>query len=600
MPPLQQTEAQRQATFQAAGMQPAAQAPVTPAPTIQTPATPGATPQISQQPSPPPVQVNVNNGQPQANQPAQAGPSAGPLAMPGNGSVVDLLNAAGTDSSFANRSTLAQQYGIQGYTGTADQNKLLSKKYLDAFNANKDTKVPDTGAQAASALDTFFQDQEPEKKNPEAAFFDAYSGMNPVVKTLYDTINKELSSVGRQVSFTEQYQNLVKAQGIEGLQTDLLNIERIMDGTDDDIRDEITKVGGFATESQVQALTGARNKTLLKQANFLQKQLTLRNDYVKQVMELTQADRKQVEADVDRKLGLTGKLFELSEKMTEGAKNNYQKIVDKVGYQGLADAFKDDPQGMKLAEKSLGLPIGALSTPAFLAASKPATSSATSIQEYEYAKKEGYKGTYAQYQNEDANRKAKAAGSTNASGLTNYQTVNTFNRIVDKFNASPLIQASDRTPVLDQAIKSARTTPSNGSVQLNLVYSYIQALDTYQSAVREGELGLVSSIDSSVGKFNNIIQQVQNGQIVRPEVIKQIADASEQIVNTIKTAATAKAKGFQAQADVSGVGPEFKQFSGAYTPSYAKTTTMEGPNGKRYEVPNDKVEAFLKAGGKKI
>lgn len=38
-----------------------------------------------------------------------------------------------------------------------------------------------------------------------------------------------------------------------------------------------------------------------------------------------------------------------------------------------------------------------------------------SAQEYEYAKKQGYKGTYEQYQNEDANRKAKAAGSSNAS-----------------------------------------------------------------------------------------------------------------------------------------------------------------------------------------
>lgn len=35
-----------------------------------------------------------------------------------------------------------------------------------------------------------------------------------------------------------------------------------------------------------------------------------------------------------------------------------------------------------------------------------------SAQEYEYAKTQGYTGTYEQYQNEDANRKAKAAGTT--------------------------------------------------------------------------------------------------------------------------------------------------------------------------------------------
>lgn len=43
-----------------------------------------------------------------------------------------------------------------------------------------------------------------------------------------------------------------------------------------------------------------------------------------------------------------------------------------------------------------------------------------SAEEYEYAKKNGYTGTYAQYQNEDANRKAKAAGSGSGSEYTNY------------------------------------------------------------------------------------------------------------------------------------------------------------------------------------
>ncbi len=44
-------------------------------------------------------------------------------------------------------------------------------------------------------------------------------------------------------------------------------------------------------------------------------------------------------------------------------------------------------------------------------ASVPANEPAgpTSVQEYEYAKKQGYTGTYEQYQNEDANRKARAA-----------------------------------------------------------------------------------------------------------------------------------------------------------------------------------------------
>ncbi len=45
-----------------------------------------------------------------------------------------------------------------------------------------------------------------------------------------------------------------------------------------------------------------------------------------------------------------------------------------------------------------------------------AVSKTASIQEYEYAKANGYTGTYTQYQNEDANRKAVASGTTPSGG----------------------------------------------------------------------------------------------------------------------------------------------------------------------------------------
>lgn len=41
---------------------------------------------------------------------------------------VDWLKKTGTDSSFANRKTLAQKYGINNYTGTYDQNIQLWKR----------------------------------------------------------------------------------------------------------------------------------------------------------------------------------------------------------------------------------------------------------------------------------------------------------------------------------------------------------------------------------------------------------------------------------------------------------------------------------------
>lgn len=152
--------------------------------------------------------------------------------------------------------------------------------------------------------------------------------------------------------------------------------------------------------------------------------------------------------------------------------------------------------------------------------------------------------------------------------LSRAQKTNTFNRIVDSLNRSPLIQASERTPVLKNSIASVRKNPSNAALQLNLSYSYIQALDTYQSAVREGELANLNSIDSKIGNIQGWVQTIQRGQVVRPEVAKQIASAAEEVLNAINSAAGQKAKSFKSQADVAGVGTEFDQYMRGFNPTY--------------------------------
>lgn len=148
-----------------------------------------------------------------------------------------------------------------------------------------------------------------------------------------------------------------------------------------------------------------------------------------------------------------------------------------------------------------------------------------------------------------------------------------FNSIVAQKNKSPLIAAADRVPVLKNAIKAARANPDDAALQLNLAYSYIQALDTYQSAVREGELSLVNSIDSKVGQLQNFATQMTNGQIVRPEVIKQMADAADNIVNTINDSAKEKNKSFKAQADAQGLGDIWSRYESGFTNSFDQGNT---------------------------
>jgi hypothetical protein len=155
-------------------------------------------------------------------------------------------------------------------------------------------------------------------------------------------------------------------------------------------------------------------------------------------------------------------------------------------------------------------------------------------------------------------------------GLSDPQKASIFNSIVSKYNSSPLILASDRLPVLQAAIDAIQENPEDAALQLNLSYAYIQALDTYQSSVREGELQNLNSIDSKIGNIENYIGQIQNGQIVRPEVAQQIAEAAKNIVDTIHGAASQKAQSFASQANVAGVGEEWQQYLGGFTQNYAQ------------------------------
>lgn len=490
------------------------------------------------------------------------------LTMPANGSVVDLLKMAGQDSSFAARQQLASQFGIQNYTGTAAQNTQLAQKYIDSHNKLKGSPVPQNAAEARGALQNYQQqNQQGVNEDPTRQFMDIFGSMSPIESNLFEQISSLLDTQKEKQSLTEFYTQEIAKQGIPGLNMELADIKRIMDGTEDDIRAEIASAGGFATESQVQALSGARNKVLLRKANYLTDVINAKNDYVNNIVSLTKADREQISKDLDQKLGITKMVFDMTTQLQDRERENYQNLVSAVGYDGLAEMLQNSPSQRSQVEKSLGLPNGALSNPAFLQAAAPDPKLTTQVIEVE-----GRKAlvTFDQLGNPvnvvDLGA-ADVPGGSGSGGLTPGQ-INAFNSIVSKYNSSPLIAAADRTAVLSQTIQNVKKDPKNAAQQLNLVYSYVQALDTYQSAVREGELALVNSIDSRIGQLSSEVQKIQNGQVVRPEVALQIANAAQDLVTTINSAAKQKAQSYASQANVVGLGPYWNQYVSGFSQGY--------------------------------
>lgn len=189
---------------------------------------------------------------------------------------------------------------------------------------------------------------------------------NPVLDSLFQTdqnianfskeIQEFLSPTTQQQTFKQQYEDLVKQKGLEQLDTDLINLEAVMDATEDDLRTEITKAGGFATESQILALTNARNKTNLLKYNTLLKKKQAADSYIKNMLDLGEKDQN---AAIQR-MNMGINIANLQITMQKNAQDSLQKIADTVGYDGLASMAKGDPYYTSLIEKTLGLGVGGL------------------------------------------------------------------------------------------------------------------------------------------------------------------------------------------------------------------------------------------------
>lgn len=278
-------------------------------------------------------------------------PQAATTLAPGT-SITDLLNSLGSGQDI-------QKFGTAGDTGTAAQNQALSQKYTALFDAKKSTAAPNTNPREDIQNGT----QAAQQADPQQNFFDQYGSMNPVVKQLYDMTQSIMSPQNTQQTFTQEYQTLTQGLGIPGLQTQLLNIQNVMSGTVDDIRTEVTKAGGTATESQVQALAATRNNVLMKQASALSNTLSMQEDYVGQIMQFSQADQSQVNTQVNEKTGLLETMASLQQTMNQNSLSNYQKTLTTVG--GDYGAFASTiPDNMKpTVENLMGLAPGTLSDP---------------------------------------------------------------------------------------------------------------------------------------------------------------------------------------------------------------------------------------------
>lgn len=187
---------------------------------------------------------------------------------------------------------------------------------------------------------------------------------DPYLDTLAKMAQDYLSPQNQRVSLTDTYNQMLKDSGIQAIDMQLINTKNVIDGTEDDIRNEITKAGGFASESQVLALTNSRNKQLIKNYNTLLDTRDAKEKYLQTAIQLEQQDRQAADQKFNQAFNMATQLSTLHMQMQQNARQQMQWVAGQIGMDGLLKSTGGDPYYQSMVEQTLGLPKGGLTSAA--------------------------------------------------------------------------------------------------------------------------------------------------------------------------------------------------------------------------------------------
>lgn len=193
---------------------------------------------------------------------------------------------------------------------------------------------------------------------------------DPFMEQLMTSWQEMMAPQKQKDSLTKEYQKLLRQSGLEELDTQLMDAKKVIEGTEDDIRNEVTKMGGFATESQVQALTNARNKSLIQNYNNLLELRAQKEERFNTMLQLAQADRAEADRRFDRMFSIGTQIMQYRDRMQDNAINQFQWLASRPGgLQAIQAGISQNPAYYQpLVDKVLG-GVGGL---AALASAAPA------------------------------------------------------------------------------------------------------------------------------------------------------------------------------------------------------------------------------------
>lgn len=219
-----------------------------------------------------------------------------------------------------------------------------------------------------------------------------------------------------------------------------------------------------------------------------------------------------------------------------------------------------------------------------------------SVEEYQFAQKNGYKGTFSQYQNEDANRKASVAKAGVANNANNFGL--SPNQV---FNATQSLKktATTNTSIareLERQVGIMNTTYNrlangqakdlNGTSQA-IIITFNKLLDP-ASVVREAEYDRSSAGQALLSTIQGKMAAIaQGGPGLTKASLKELVDLGNAYASGAKASIESSNKLAREEAQYFGLNPNFVSApptgSTTQTPVISVGQTVTGKDGKQYK-----------------
>lgn len=232
----------------------------------------------------------------------------------------------------------------------------ISKNNQQAFEAAKNSGIT-SPSDRSGANDMFNQFSFSQQASSGV---DNFISQDPYLNTVISGYQQYMSQQNQRTSLVDTYKSMLEQSGIQGIDTDLINMKNVIEGTEDDIRNEVTKAGGFATDSQVMALSNARNKQLIKNYNNLLETRNSKEKYLDTMLNLTQQDRQEADARFESQMNFGFKIAEVNQQMKQNAISTLDRTAQTIGWDGIFNSTQGNPQLQRQIEAIYGLPQGGL------------------------------------------------------------------------------------------------------------------------------------------------------------------------------------------------------------------------------------------------